>query len=74
MALEALAVTEGCRRLPCGVRASMLWGAALMLAAFLFVKDVDSLAAAAFDLQVAATDGQQFAASFAAQVHRFSRD
>lgn len=24
MALEALAVTEGCRRLPCGVRASML--------------------------------------------------
>jgi len=52
----------------------MLWGAALMLAAFLFVKDVDSLAAAAFDLQVAATDGQQFAASFAAQVHRFSRD
>ena len=66
MALAALVFMEGCERLPWGVRASMLWFAALMLAAFLIVKDVDSLAAAAFDLQVAATDCQQFAASLAA--------
>ena len=74
MALAALAIMEGCGRLPCGFRASMLWGAASMLAAFLVVKDVDGLAATAFDLQVAAADGQQFAARLAAQVHSLSCD
>ena len=45
-----------------------------MLAAFLVVKDVDGLAATALDLQVAAADGQQFAARLAAQVHSLSCD
>ena len=66
MALAALVFMEGCKRLPWGVRASMLWVAASMLAAFLVVKDVDGLAATALDLQIAAANSQQFAAILAA--------
>jgi hypothetical protein len=44
----------------------MLWVAASMLAAFVFVKDVDGLATAALNLQIAAANSQQFAAILAA--------